>query len=260
MSSPDRVSIPLLSQLIPEGLRPGTIFAVEFDPDSQWLALTATIAAKYLQIGQRVTYVTSTRPPESVKDHLANLGVNVPAAIRDHSLVIDDWYTATLSGGRIDSEPGQTSIIESIDGGFRIRSLKVADLSVEWLKSSKQGWQPHDIAETWPPGALGVADSGSEMLRFNEEKAVLEWLMTRGWPNERKAKRIILWGVSRGTHTESFYKRLEGSTDGVIDVQVMERDGEAKNFLRIRSLKNQPSDGRWHEIEVKSNGEAGLST
>ena len=85
MSSPDRVSIPLLSQLIPEGLRPGTIFAVEFDPDSQWLALTATIAAKYLQIGQRVTYVTSTRPPESVKDHLANLGVNVPDLPEAHA-------------------------------------------------------------------------------------------------------------------------------------------------------------------------------
>jgi len=137
-----------------------------------------------------------------------------------------------------------------------VRSLKVADLSVEWLKSSKHGWAPLDVAETWQPGALGIGDSLSEMLRFNDEKTALEYFISRGLPNERKAKRISLFGGSRGVHTESFYKRLEGSTEGIIDLHVMERGDEAKSFLRIRSLKNQPSDGRWHEIEVKSNGEA----
>ena len=258
MSSGERVGIPLLAQLIPDGVKPGTIFTVEFDPDSQWLAVTTTISAKYLQLGKRVTYVTATRPPEEVKDSLASLGIDVAAAVREHRLTIDDWYTATLTGGRIEAEPGKMSLFEPIEGGSRLRSLKVADLSVEWLKSSKSGWAPEDVAETWPPGALGVADSGSEMLRFNEEKAVLEWLISRGWPNERKAKRITLWGISRGAHAEPFYKRLEGSTDGIIDIHVMERADEAKSFLRIRSLKNQPADGRWHEIEMKSNGEAVL--
>jgi len=103
--SSDRVSVPLLAQLIHDGVRPGTIFTVEFDPDSQWLAVTTTMAAKYLQLGQRITYVSCTRPPEAVKDSLANLGVDVAAAIREHRLVVDDWYTATLTGGRIEAEP-----------------------------------------------------------------------------------------------------------------------------------------------------------
>jgi KaiC/GvpD/RAD55 family RecA-like ATPase len=232
------------------------MFTVEFDPDSQWLAVATTIAAKYLQCGQRVTYLTSTRPPEAVKDNLASLGIDVAAAIKEHRLVIDDWYTATLTGGRIEAEPGKTSLFEPIEGGNRVHSLKIADLSVEWLKSSKYGWEPSDVAETWPPGALGISDSGSEILRFNDEKTVLEYVVSRGLPNERKAKRITLLGVSRGAHTESFYKRMEGYTERIIDLHVMERGDEAKSFLRIRSLKNQPSDGRWHEITVRSNGEA----
>jgi len=39
----------------------------------------------------------------------------------------------------------------------------------------------------------------------------------------------------------------------------MERDDEVKNLLRIRSLKGQPHDTRWHEIEIKPNGEAVLT-
>jgi KaiC/GvpD/RAD55 family RecA-like ATPase len=248
----------MLARLVPDGIRPGTIFTVEFDPDSQWLALSTTIAAKYLQAGGRVGYGTATRPPESVRENLTNLGVDVLAAIKEYRLVIDDWYAATLTGGRIDAEPAKTSLIEPIDGGARMRSLKVADLSVEWLKGSKDGWQPGDLVETWPPGALTIAGSVSEMLRFNEEKPFLAWAISRGWPNERKAKRIHLTGTCRGAHTEWLYNWLEAAADGIIDVHVMERGDMAKSFLRIRSLKNQPSDSRWHEIEVKSNGEAEL--
>ena len=76
----------------------------------------------------------------------------------------------------------------------------------------------------------------------------------------RRAKRITFEGFVRDIHSESFYKRLESDVDGVIDLRVMERDEEAKNVLRIRSLKGQPHDARWHEIEIKRNGEATLVT
>ena len=57
-----------------------------------------------------------------------------------------------------------------------------------------------------------------------------------------------------------FTSELESDVDGVIDLRVMERDEEAKNLLRIRSLKGQPHDARWHEIQIKRNGEATLIT
>ena len=259
MTLGDRVTIPLLTQLIPGGITPGSIFTVEFDPDSQWLAVAATIAAKYVQAGGRVNYVSSTRPPEAVKENLTTLGIDVPAANKEDHLLIDDWHTATLTGGRIEPEAGKSSkLFEPIEGGMQVRSLKVADLSVEWLKWSKQGSRPREISHTWPPGSLTIIDSDSEALRFNEENPVLELVISRVFPSERKAKKIDLVGWARGIHTESFYKRIEGASDGIIDLRVMERDEAAKNLLRVRSLKGQPHDSRWHVVEIKSNGEAAL--
>jgi len=97
------------------------------------------------------------------------------------------------------------------------------------------------------------------MLRFNEENAYVEFLRTRGLPNERRAGRIHLSGLVLGVHSESFYKRMENACDGVIEIRVMERGDEAKNLLRVRSLKGQRHDSRWHEIEIKPNGEAILA-
>lgn len=148
MSSDGRFSIPLLDQLIPDRVEAGTIFNVEFDPDSQ-----------YLQSGGRVAYVSVTRPPEAIKRDLTKLGIDVPAAIKERRLDVDDWYTATLSGGRIAGEQEKTSLLEPIEGGSRLRSVRIADLSVEWLRLSKQGPQSFDVVETWPPGAMTLGDS-----------------------------------------------------------------------------------------------------
>jgi hypothetical protein len=54
LSADSHFNIPLLDQLIPDGIEAGTIFTAEFDPDSQWLAVATTIAARYLQAAGRV--------------------------------------------------------------------------------------------------------------------------------------------------------------------------------------------------------------
>jgi len=246
-----------MAQLIPDGVKPGTIFTVEFDPDSQWLAVATTITAKYLQAGGRAAYVAAARSPEAAREALTNLGIDVPASFRKGVLTIDDGYTATLTGGRIDTEPGK-SMVEPIQGGLRFRTLKVADLSVQWLKASKQGWAAHDVAESWPPGALGIFESNSELLRFNDENAFAEFYLSRVVPNERRAKRVSLNGIVRGIHSESLYRRVQNATDGVIEVVVREQNDEAQDFIRVKSLKGQPRDARWHRVQVKTHGEAVL--
>lgn len=256
----DPSSIPILDHLIQGGIRPGTIFAVEYDPDSQWIAVATTIAARYLQEGCHVAYVSELRPLEHVKHDLAELGADVMAYLNSGQLYFYDYYSATLAGGRIEFASGQGGIFEPIPGGLRVRSLKVADLSVQWLRESKYGHEPYDVVETWPPGSLAICDSASEMLRFNDENAFAEYAISRVNPNERKAGRINLTGFVRGMHTDSFYKRIENAVDGVIDVRVLEEQKEPKNFLRIRTLKGQRHDALWHQIEVKQNGEACLSS
>lgn len=259
LSSGDCISVPLFGQLIPNGVKLGTMFAVEFDPDSQWLTVATTMAAKCLQAGGRLEYTIFARSPEAVKENLTALGVDVFAAIKDKHLVIDDFYTATLTGGRIDSAP-EKEIVESIEGGRRARSLNAIDLSVAWLKLSKSGSYPDDVAKSWPAGALAITDSVSEAMRFNQEDPFLEYLISRVIPNDRRAKRIVFAGYARGVHTESFYKRLESAMDGVIDLRVVEHGDEVKNLLRVRSIKGQTHDTRWHEIEIKRNGEAALTS
>ena len=258
LPSENPVSVPLLSELVPDGVKPGKLILVEFDPESEWLAVASTITSRYLRAGGHANYATSVRSPEAVKENLATLGVDVSAVIGEGRFVLVDWYSATLTGGRI--EGGGPSVFEPIEGGARVRSLKVTDLSVEWLKWRKGGYETWDVVETWPPGALGVWESLSPMLRFNEEGSFLEWLISRANPNERRAKRIFLNGIVRDLHSVPFYKRLESEYDGVIELRVMERGEEAKNLLRVRSLKGQPHDAHWHEIEIKPNGEAVLLT
>jgi len=105
---------------------------------------------------------------------------------------------------------------------------------------------------------LAIVESFSVLLRFNEEKAFLEWFENRNM--QRKLKRINLHGFGRGLHSDQFYKRLENVLDGVVEVRVMEREDQVKNLVRVTSLKGQPHDTRWHEIQIKPNGEATLAT
>jgi len=76
----------------------------------------------------------------------------------------------------------------------------------------------------------------------------------------RRDKRINLEAFVRGLHSEAFYKRVEATCDGVIDIRLLEEDGILKNVLRVRTLKCQPHDNHWHEIEIKPNGEAFLTS
>ncbi|OFX17719.1 hypothetical protein A3K71_05620 [archaeon RBG_16_50_20] len=258
MASRESVSVPLLAELIPGGVKPGAMLLVEFDPESQWFAVATTLVARYFQQNRHVCYLAMARSPEDVKRCVSEIGVDIPAAEKSGRLVVEDWYSATLTGGRLETANAQGGMFEPIQGGLRVRSLKVADLSVEWLKTTKVGPQAYDIVDHWPVGSMIVVESFSGILRFNEEKPFVEWMESRVNPEERKRKSITLQGFVRGIHSDWLYKRMESASDGVIDIRVMERGEETKNLLRVRSLKGQPHDSRWHEIEIKSNGEANL--
>ncbi len=232
---------------------------VEYDPESQWISVATTFAAQFFQDNRHVGYLAMIRPPEDIREGLSALGVNVAEAERSGRLAVEDWYSATLSGGQLE-HGSQAGLFEKGESGLRIRSLKVADLSVEWLKTTKHGPKPYDIVDYWPSGSLVIAESVSSILRFNDEKTFVELMESRVSPDERKRKHVTIHGLVRGVHSGWLYKRMESFSDGVVDIRVMERGDEAKNLLRIRSLKGQRHDSRWHEIDVGPNGEATVVT
>lgn len=254
LSLVQRVRIPLVDPFVPGGVKTGTVLIAEYDPESQWVSVITTIAAEYLKAKGRVGYMIFTRTPEDFKRDLAGLRIDVESVEREQRLQVYDWYSASLSGGR--TQRGELAVIEKIPDGILVRSIKMADLSVQWLKDTKYGPQLEDVIETWPPGALAIGEAVSALLRFNNENDVLEWIETRVIPVERRAQRVAIWGFVRGIHSEAFYKRLEAMCGGVIDLRVMEHGESVKNFLRVRSLKGQPCDSRWHEVQVSANAEA----
>lgn len=261
MTASDGIRVPLLDKLVPSGFRPGTMFLVEYDPDSQWFAVATTIAARFFEANHYVGYLAMARSVEDVRRELFALGLDLASAEKSGRLMIEDWYSASLAGGRLEPSRSDTNLFEPIPGGLRLLSLKIADLSVKWLKTTKSGPHPiYDIVDFWPAGSLIIAESCSGMLRFNEEKAFVEWVESRVNPEERKRKSITLQAFARGIHSERLYKRMENASDAVIDIRVTERGEESKNMLRLRTLRGQPHDTRWHEIAVNSTGEATLST
>jgi hypothetical protein len=262
LSIGDRISIPLLAQLIPNGVRSGTALAVEFDPESQWPSVAASITAKYVLNGGTVLYSSNARPCEDAVRDLTGLGVNVPLSFKEGRLHIDDFYTATLTGGRLLSGLP----LEPYEYGIR-HSLSVADFSIVQSKVQKElnEGKPAAYESARPgmafdasPGWLLIMDSLSVLLRFNEEKPFLEWLETREHRAMRRDGRINFEAFVRGLHSEWFYKRVEAACDGVIDIRLLEQDDGLRNVIRVRTLKGEPHDNRWHDITIQSNGEAVL--
>jgi KaiC/GvpD/RAD55 family RecA-like ATPase len=192
-------------------------------------------------------------PRDLVVKDLERLGVDVMAKEEDGTLRVDDWYSATLT---LEHMAPETKVIDGKH--LKIGEVKVADLSVGFLKQLKG----HKLLDKWSSeqqlGVLAVVESFSMLLRFNEEKSFLEWFESRDLPLQRKLRRTNLWGFGRGLHSDQFYRRLENMADGLIEVRVMEREDRVRNLIRVTALKGQPHDTRWHEIEMSSNGEAVL--
>jgi KaiC/GvpD/RAD55 family RecA-like ATPase len=249
------LAVPLIDRLIPDGLNPATSVLVEFDPEGQWFAVSRTIVALAVKKGLRVAYGVTARPREELVASIAKLGIDVDAAERAGLLRIDDQYTCTL---KLDKDNPDAVIVD--DKYFRIGSPKIADWSIDQLKSIKgQG----RLLSKWgsdQSGVLAMNDTFSPYLRFNEEKAFLEWMETRNLQLHRKLGRLPITAFSRGLHSESFYRNLEAMFDGLIEVRTVEQENEVKNLLRIRNLKGQPHDSHWHEISLTSAGEASLLT
>lgn len=257
--SSSRVKLPILDQVIPEGVKPDTMFVVEFDPESQWFAVASTIAAEVLKNRGNIAITAFARPPEAIENDLSSLEVDLEGAFKEGRLQINDGYTATLSGGRV--EPFHPGVVwENKPKGTKWLSVKVQDLSVEFVKESRTPKESSRVFRaTWPAGTPNLVDSYSPLLRFNDEKSSADYIESRLYPEMRKAKRIVLLPFVRGIHTDWFYKRMESMSEGVIDIRVAEQDDRVKTMFRVRSLRGQPHDSSWHMIDIRPNGEASLA-
>jgi len=209
-----------------ERLPAGSALMVEFDPASQWYAVSMTMAAGWIKTGGAVTYSVNAQPPDSVRMQLRRLGLDVDSLEKEERLVIFDGYTITL--GRKSTEK------------YAAQSLKTADLSI--IYSS-------EVMHVGPvPELLTIVDNVSTLARFNEERAWIEFILTRGLPSAYVTKSTTIAGIMLGVHPEPVYKQLEGAADGVIDVKLDVDSDPPRNLIRIRNMRNMRFDGRWREL------------
>ncbi len=184
-----------------------------------------------MKSGGMVSYNVYTQPPENIRSQLIKYGLNVEELERNDKVRIVDWYTATLG-------------LKSLEKRA-FDSLKVADISISFAKEQLRG----------PPllDRLRISDNVSVFDRFNEERRWVEFLLTRGIPMSSLRKLTTLFGIVRGIHSDWAYKNLETAVDGIVDFRLDESSDVARNFIRIRSMRDMGFDARWHPLKIQEN-------
>jgi KaiC/GvpD/RAD55 family RecA-like ATPase len=218
----------LIEDLTRGSISPGTNILVEFDPASQWYSAALTIAAGWLRTGGSVSYIAHSQSPDDVRSQLRRLGLPVEELEQKDRLWITDLYTLSL---------GQKSKEK-----FGPESLKVADLSI-WIAREA-------MVESPAPEFLVIAENGSTLDRFNDEKNWVELYLTRPIPMAKPRKVTQLIGFMAGIHSNWAYKQLEAAVDGIVDFKVEDVGEETRDLMRIRTMRNMQFDRRWHELTM----------
>jgi KaiC/GvpD/RAD55 family RecA-like ATPase len=230
--------IPLIEDLTTEPIPPGSNLLVEFDPASEWYNAAVTITTGWLSTGGRVHYNVAIRPPDAVRSQLKKLGLIPEDLEREDKLRIYDWYSPTIT--------------RKSEGKNAITSLKVHELSPEYAK-----WlQSDELREN--VNTLRMIENGSILARYNDEKLLLEFILTRVFPRSTLWKATLISTLVKGLHSDWFYGALEAAADGIIDFKLDETTDPAQSLIRVRNLRNVGFDGRWHKLKTSENREVTL--
>lgn len=235
--------IPLIEDLTEGPIPPGSYLMVKFTGASQWYNASLSMAAGWLKSGGRVLYVTLARPPENVRSQLNRIGMKVEELENEDRLQILDGYSATL---------GQKSTER-----FAIDSLKVADLSILFSRQVMVG-RPAPGPQVYGPDWLRIVDNQSTVAKFNDERAWVEFLLTRSVPSASATKTIYIVAFIKGLHSDRVYEQVEAAADGIIDIKLEEDDKKTSDMIRIKSMRNVGFDREWHTLKIGENFEVTL--
>jgi KaiC/GvpD/RAD55 family RecA-like ATPase len=231
----------LIDDLLGEALPAGSNLLVEYDAASQWYRASLNIAREWLRAGGEVGYNVAAQFPDNLRSQLRKLGLNVEEFEASGKLEIWDWYTATL---------GQKTKEKFVGAS----SLKAADLSID---IGREELKPAMAGVTYPE-YLRIWDNCSVMARFNDDKAWVEFLVTRVFPSAFHSKSTLIVGVIRGIHSDWVYRQLADAAEGVVDFKIDEIGEETRDVFRIRGMRNVAFDRRWHPLKMGENLEVSL--
>lgn len=227
--------LPLIEDLTDGPIPQGSNLLVEFDAGSNWHNASITIAAGCLRNGNPVAYNVAAQPPENIRARLKLLGLNPDDLEREEKLEIWDWYTSSL---------GQSSSEKSIP------SLKMTELSIEASAIVRKG--AISTVENPIPTSdwIRIVDDYTTLARFNDEKAFVEYTLSREFPKAPKTGSMGIYGLLKGVLSDCVYRRIEASADGVIEFRLDESGDEALDLIRLRNMRNITFNRRWHRLKI----------
>ena len=230
------LALPILGELIPEGIDYGTALLVEFDPDSLWYETSLTIAAQALRARAKTAYHTFLRSPDEIRQALSSFELNVAELESNGVLLIEDSYTP------------QTGLGPSETNASWTQSLKVSDWSIADAKLLKS--QIREEEKRW----LHIDDNTGILLQYNQEKTIIDYWRTRKGTT-KVAEEISLHSFLKGVASNAFYNQIEFLCDGIIDLKKEERGSEIEHYLRLRILRGKRIDSRWHLLRLTEKGD-----
>jgi KaiC/GvpD/RAD55 family RecA-like ATPase len=242
----DTLALPILRELIGEGVDYGTALLVEFEPDSIWYETSLTIAAQALREGVKTAYHTFRHTPREVERAFARFGLDGKKLKNDGVFELIDSYTVQTVLGtpeKLHSESTEYALIES---------LKLPDWSISYSQAVKAGIPEKE--KRW----LHVDDDLTVMTKYNSENAIIEFVRTRGLPITRSTESVALGALLKGVASDAFYRQMEALNDEIIELKTQEKEGEIENKLRVRAARGKKFDSKWHTLKLQDSGEVTL--
>jgi KaiC/GvpD/RAD55 family RecA-like ATPase len=220
---------------MPSGIAYGAVLLVEFDSDTLWREVSMTIAADALRRGTKVLYHTFHRSADDVRAAFVKLGLEVKRLENEKVLMLNDAYTRMI--------------------GLESRSMKLGgfDSFVESAQRIKAGIPEHEKRY------LHVDEDTSVLLRYNQEKALVDFWNTEMIPSWRAHEDVVLNSLVTGVASDSFYRLMESNVDGIIEFKTKDTGDSIEQRVRARLMRGSSYDTNWHRLRLLDNGEVTIA-
>jgi len=229
--------LPILRELVPEGLLYGGTYLIEFEPHSLWFETSFTLANYALGQGIKTQYHTFMRSLDEIRNSLRKLGLDVSRLEQEKTLFFLDSYTVTTGLALAEHPETPTN-----------RSVNLSEWGESIVKEFKEG-------ATKAIEHLHIDDDLSVLLQYNDERVFIEWWRTKLIPAARANNSVGLHPVVTGVASEAFYKQVESSSDGIIDFRSREESGRVEQYMRVRMMRNTTCDSSWRRLRLLGTGE-----
>lgn len=235
----------ILEELVPNCVRYGATYLVEFGPDSPWFEASLTVAASALRNGIRTEYHTYMHPPQEVRESLTRLQLSVKDFEKKDQLRILDTYDVMTGLAHPETPEGLRSkgreAYEHQSFDINHWSQKVVNIIREGVAEDEKYW-------------LHIDDNTSIMSNYTDEKSIINVWRTRIIPYAKIRGLAMFHSVMTGILSDSFYKQFESLCDGIIEFRSGEEAGRIEHYARVRTIRGMHSDTRWRRLRLNNEG------